>query len=46
MFDHLTVAQWAVLVLAAFLLGIAKSGIPGLGILAIPLVAWVIPARA
>ncbi|MFA5205575.1 MAG: sulfite exporter TauE/SafE family protein [Lentisphaeria bacterium] len=37
---------WGVLALAALLLGMAKTGVPGLGILAVPLVAWVMPARA
>ncbi len=44
--EHLTVPAWCILVVAAFLLGVAKSGIPGLGVLAIPLVALVLPARA
>jgi uncharacterized protein len=37
---------WGVLAVAALLLGMAKTGVPGLGVLAVPLVAWVMPARA
>lgn len=39
-------AIWAILVGAALLMGFSKTGLPGAGILAIPLVAWVIDARA
>ncbi len=31
--------------LAAFLIGMAKCGVPGLGIMAVPLMAAVFPAR-
>jgi uncharacterized protein len=37
---------WCLLVLAAIIIGVSKTGFPGVGILAIPLVAMVIPARA
>ncbi len=39
-------SAWALLVLAAIIIGFSKTGLPGMGILAIPLVAMVIPARA
>jgi len=37
--------DWIIVGIAALVIGISKTGIPGLGILAIPLVAWVIPAK-
>jgi len=37
---------WVILAVSAFLIGLSKTGIPGLGILIVPLVAAVIPARA
>ncbi|MCX5642066.1 MAG: sulfite exporter TauE/SafE family protein [Candidatus Omnitrophica bacterium] len=45
MFD-LTFYQWLVSGLSAVMIGLAKTGLPGIGILAIPLMAWVLPARA
>ena len=39
-------ADWIILVVAAFFIGFSKTGLPGAGILAIPLFAWVIDARA
>jgi uncharacterized membrane protein YfcA len=36
---------WFVVVLCAFLIGVTKTGIPGLGILVVPLMATVVPAR-
>jgi uncharacterized membrane protein YfcA len=42
----LTLAQWAVLAAGAFFLGLSKTGLPGAGILAIPFIAAVIPAKA
>ncbi len=43
MFDFasfdLTTLQWATLALTAFLVGIAKTGVPGVGIIAVPLIA-------
>ncbi len=38
--------EWIIVGIASLLIGISKTGVPGLGILAIPLVAWVIPAKA
>lgn len=38
--------SWAAMCVAAAIIGLAKTGFPGAGILAIPLVAMVIPARA
>jgi uncharacterized membrane protein YfcA len=38
--------QWLVLALAALIIGVSKTGLPGIGILAIPMVAFVIPAKA
>jgi uncharacterized membrane protein YfcA len=43
--EILTVHQWVALAGAATIIGMAKSGIPGLGILAVPIVASVIPAK-
>lgn len=43
--SDLSYYQFGVLALAAFVVGLAKSGIPGLGILAVPMVAAVIPAK-
>jgi len=43
---HFSFAGWIILAIAAFFIGISKTGIPGLGTLAIPLAALVIPARA
>jgi len=37
---------WIILVLAGFILGIAKGGLPAASILAIPLIALVIPGKA
>lgn len=49
MFDlvtfDLTLTQWAVLALSAFLVGVSKTGIPGLGILPVPLMALLLPAK-
>jgi len=41
---HLSGMEWVIIGVAALVIGISKTGIPGLGILAIPLVAWVLPA--
>jgi uncharacterized protein len=43
---NFSASDWIIIGIAALLIGISKTGIPGLGILAIPLVAWVIPAKA
>jgi len=42
---HLSGMEWVIIGVAALVIGISKTGIPGLGILAIPLVAWVLPAK-
>lgn len=42
---ELSVYQWAVMACAALVLGLAKGGLPGIGILAIPMVASIIPAK-
>ncbi|MBS2022087.1 MAG: sulfite exporter TauE/SafE family protein [Deltaproteobacteria bacterium] len=40
---HLEPWQWALGVVSAFLIGVAKTGVPGLGILIVPLMLYVIP---
>ena len=42
---HLELWQWALGVLGAFLVGLSKTGIPGLGILNVAIFALVFPAR-
>lgn len=42
---HLELWQWALGAFAAFLVGISKTGIPGLGILNVAIFALVFPAR-
>ncbi len=37
--------QWGLAALTAFIVSVAKCGVPGLGILAVPLMAHVFPAR-
>ena len=37
--------SWIVVALCAMLVGIAKTGIPGIGILVVPMMAMVLPAR-
>ena len=44
MFD-LSSTGWLVVGLCAFLAGVSKTGLPGLGILHVPLMAMVLPAR-
>lgn len=46
MIESLTVSQWLLVFLSAFIIGISKTGLPGAGILAIPLLAGILPARA
>jgi len=41
----LDLAGWAVLALCALMVGISKTGIPGFGILFVPLMAMVFPAK-
>ena len=36
---------WVVICLCAFMIGVSKTGVPGIGILAVPLIAMVLPAR-
>ncbi len=45
-FSQLGFSDWATLMFSAFLQGMSKGGIPGLGILAVPFVAMVIPGKA
>lgn len=40
---HLTPLTWAVVIFCAMVVGFTKSGIPGIGILAVPLMAMVFP---
>ena len=40
-----TVLQWTVLCLAALLIGINKTGVPGIGILVVPLMAGIFEAK-
>src|SRR4051794_16573018 len=42
---HLELWQWALGALGAFLVGLSKTGIPGLGILNVAIFALVFPAR-
>lgn len=37
--------QWLVLAVAALVIGVSKTGLPGVAIVAIPMVAFVIPAK-
>lgn len=47
MFDYnISIAGWIILCLAGFFIGVSKTGIPGIGTLAIVMTAIVIPARA
>ncbi len=41
----LSTMQWVIMAIAAMIIGLSKSGLPGMGILAIPIVAAVIPAK-
>ena len=42
----LSLVGWIVVALSAVMVGITKTGIPGLGILVVPLMAGVLPARS
>lgn len=42
---HLAPLQWSILAVAAVVIGVSKTGIPGLGIVALSFVALVLPAR-
>lgn len=43
---ELSTHHWIVMSIAALIIGLSKCGLPGMGILAIPFVAAVIPAKA
>jgi uncharacterized protein len=43
---ELSIWQWGLLGLCAFMVGLSKTGMPGVGILAVLLAAMVIPAKA
>jgi len=43
---QLDAVDWAVVALCAAMVGVTKTGIPGLGILVVPLMAAVLPARS
>ena len=43
--NDITAGGWMILGVSALLIGLSKTGLPGVGILAIPLVALEIPAR-
>jgi uncharacterized membrane protein YfcA len=42
---ELSILQWVAVALCAAMVGVSKSGVPGLGILAVPVMAAVLPAR-
>ena len=39
-------SQWAILAIGAFAIGVSKTGLPGVGILVVPLLAMAFPAKA
>lgn len=39
------ITKWSVIAICAVMVGIAKTGIPGIGILVVPLIAAVLPSR-
>jgi uncharacterized protein len=41
----LTLPQWLIVMLSAFLIGISKTGLPGVSIIVVPLMAMVLPAK-
>jgi len=43
---NLAFYQWLVAAFSAVMVGLSKTGLPGIGILVVPLMAWVLPARA
>ena len=45
MYD-LTWSAWALLLVCGFFVGMSKTGIPGIGILVVPVIALIIPAKA
>lgn len=42
---ELTTNQWLITLLCALIIGISKTGLPGIGILIVPLMAMVLPAK-
>src|SRR5450759_1129611 len=44
--NDLSWGSWAIMALAAFGIGLSKTGLPGIGILSILLTAAIIPAKA
>ncbi len=42
----LSSTQWAIAVLSAIIIGLSKTGLPGVGILCVPLMATILPAKA
>ncbi len=42
----LNTTQWAVAVVSALMIGMAKTGLPGVGILCVPLMAMILPSKA
>ena len=45
-FSQLHAFQWGLLLFTAFIQGMSKGGIPGLAVMAIPIVAMVVPGKA
>jgi len=45
MLETLNGSQLVVLLLCGFLIGFSKTGVPGLGLVVAPLMAWIFPAR-
>ena len=43
---ELETVQWVGIGLCAILAGVSKTALPGIGILGVPLMAWVLPARS
>jgi uncharacterized membrane protein YfcA len=46
MLEHLTAAQWALAIVASLFIGMAKTGIAGIGTLAVAMYALIFPSRA
>jgi hypothetical protein len=44
--SDLEIYQWGLLLLCGLLIGVAKTGIPGFGILVVPLMAMIFPSRS
>ncbi|MFC1461339.1 sulfite exporter TauE/SafE family protein [Verrucomicrobiota bacterium] len=45
MLEPLNISQWIILLLCGLLIGFTKTGVPGLGLIVAPLMAWFFPAR-